>query len=240
MNGTIAEAEKILKALLPQIQNIKKVEVAICPPFTALAYVRDFLAGSTVKLGGQNLYFEAKGAFTGEISGSMLKELDSEYVIIGHSERRTIFGETDELVNKKVKAAIKNKLKPIICVGESLEQREQNLTDSWVMGQVKAALAGLGAEDLVPIVFAYEPIWAIGTGQTCEAAEANRVIKLIRETISSLYNKTLAGQLRILYGGSIKPDTIDEQMAQSDIDGGLVGGASLSADDFARIVNFKT
>lgn len=239
MNGTQAESKKILEALLPQIQENKNVEVVICPPFTALALVAEILTGTGVKLGGQNMYFEAKGAFTGEISAGMLKELNCEYVILGHSERRTHFKETDELVNKKVLAALKNKIKPIICVGESLAQREKNETDNLVTAQVKAALNFVAEDDLLNVVFAYEPIWAIGTGKTCEADEANRVIKLIRQTVAGLYKKDLAEKMRILYGGSVKTDTIDEQMAQSDIDGGLVGGASLLANDFARIVNFK-
>jgi triosephosphate isomerase len=239
MNGTLAEAKKLLEALLPQIKNKKKVEVLICPPATVLFFVREFLTGTGIKLGAQNFYFEVKGAFTGEISAAMLLELSCEYVIVGHSERRNIFGEGDELVNKKIRAALKAGLKPIICVGESLSQREKGATDSFVISQVKAALAGVTAPDLEKTVFAYEPIWAIGTGKTCDSKEANRVIKLIRSTIAGLYNSDSAEKTRILYGGSIKADTIDDQMSQSDVDGGLVGGASLVAGDFARIVNFK-
>ncbi len=214
-------------------------EVVIAPVFTSLYAVdkelKDCGCGK-VQLAAQNCYFEQKGAFTGEISIDMLKDFDIKYIIIGHSERRQYFGENDEMINKKAKAILSNGILPIICCGETLEQRESGITDQHIRGQITKALDGISAEDTAKSVIAYEPIWAIGTGKTCDSIEANRVIKMIRETVRSLKGDVAANSIRILYGGSVKPETIDEQMAQSDIDGALVGGASLKADSFAKIV----
>lgn len=238
MNGTLAQTRQILGGLLPVIKDVKNRTVVVCPPFTALTTAARLLANTSVFLGAQNFYLKDSGAFTGEVSPLMLKEIGCQYVIIGHSERRGIFGETDELINQKIQTALGHNLIPIICCGESLGQREAGQTDGWVMGQIQKALANIPAERIPGLVFAYEPIWAIGTGKNCEAIEANRVIKHIRKTIANLYSEEAAIQVRILYGGSVTAATIDEQMAQSDIDGALVGGASLKPADFARIVNF--
>jgi triosephosphate isomerase len=203
-----------------------------------LSVVSAAIAGSPVKLGAQNMNWHAKGAFTGEIAPSMLTDVGCTYVILGHSERRALFGETDEMVNRKVKAALENGLVPIICVGETLEEREAGLTDTVVIGQTQRALEGLDTGAFAGLVFAYEPVWAIGTGKTCDSPEANRVCGQIRQTVAKLADAAAADAVRVLYGGSVKPDTITEQMSQSDIDGALVGGASLEVDSFAAIVNF--
>lgn len=238
MNGTLAQTRGIIGGLLPEIKNVTGRTVVICPPATALTTAADLLRGSNVFLGAQNMYLGDKGAFTGEIAPPMLTEIGAGYVIIGHSERRVIFGETDDLVNRKIKAALEYKLNPIICCGESAEQRAAGLTDGWVTGQIAKALSGIDDAAVPGLVFAYEPIWAIGTGKNCDAIEANRIIRLIRDKVKALYDQALADKVRILYGGSVTAATIDEQMAQSDIDGALVGGASLKPADFARIVNF--
>ncbi|NLY55934.1 MAG: triose-phosphate isomerase [Firmicutes bacterium] len=234
MHKTVAEAvelvEGLLKADLPA-----PVEVLVCPPFTALSEVAKIVAGTKIKLGAQNLHWEKQGAYTGEVSPVMLAELGCEYVIIGHSERRQYFGETDEAVNRKVKAALEHGIKPIICVGESLAEREAGVTEELIQRQVRAAIAGLSAAELASIVIAYEPIWAIGTGKTADGPEANRIGRLIRETIAAV-DRAAGEVVRILYGGSVKPENFAEFAAQSDIDGALVGGASLKADQFAAIV----
>ena len=230
-NGIMQELKAEDKAALP--------EVVIAPTFTALYAANKALTDcgcGKVKLAAQNCYFETKGAFTGECSVEMLKDAGCEYIIIGHSERREYFGETDEMVNKKAKAILANGLIPIICCGESLEQREAGVTDYHIASQITKALIGLTAEEVAKSIIAYEPIWAIGTGKTCDSIEANRVIAMIRNVVKGLYDANTADAIRILYGGSVKPETIKEQMAQSDIDGALVGGASLKADSFAQIV----
>ncbi|MDO8579190.1 MAG: triose-phosphate isomerase, partial [Dehalococcoidales bacterium] len=229
MNTTLDEAVKLVGTMRPPLDSIKGVEKAVCPPFISLAAVKDLVKGSSIKLGAQNLYFEEKGAYTGEVSPLMLAGL-CEYVIIGHSERRGYFGETDQIVNKKLQAALKAGLKPILCVGEKLEQNEAGKTKEVVTGQVKGGLAGLPyAADLV---IAYEPIWAIGTGKAATGAQANETIGLIREQFAALYGNENAQKLRILYGGSVTADNIAEFISQAEIDGGLVGGASLKADQF--------
>lgn len=233
MNTTLDEAEKLMAALLPELDKIHVVEKAVCPPFISLVAVKDLLNESSVKLGAQNLYFEEKGAYTGEISPLMLAGL-CEYVIIGHSERRGYFGETDEIVNKKLKAAFKVGLKPILCVGEKLEQNEAGKTKEVVTGQVKNGLAGLSYS--ADMVIAYEPIWAIGTGKAATGAQANETTGLIRGQFADLYGDEHAQKLRILYGGSVTADNIREFLAQKEIDGGLVGGASLKPDQFVSIV----
>jgi triosephosphate isomerase len=234
MHKTQAEAREFLRELGLALQSspsgsASQRQIILCVPFTDLAVVAEQSRGSDIAVGAQNLHWEDQGAFTGEISGPMLAELGVRYVIVGHSERRQYFGETDETVNRRLAAAQRHGLTPILCVGESQQQREQGLTESWIVGQLDRALQGI---DLGNLVIAYEPIWAIGTGQTCAAQEANRVIGLIRQHLGN-------AQLPILYGGSVKAGNIDELMAQSEIDGVLVGGASLDPQEFARIVNFQ-
>ncbi len=230
-NGIMQELKSEDKALLP--------EVIIAPTFTSLYAANKALKDcgcGKVRLAAQNCYYETKGAFTGECSVEMLKDTGCEYIIIGHSERRQYFGETDEMVNKKAKSILNNGLVPIICCGESLEQREAGITDYHIASQITKALRDLTKEEVSKSIIAYEPIWAIGTGKTCDSVEANRVIAMIRNVVKGLYDTDTANSIRILYGGSVKPATIKEQMAQSDIDGALVGGASLTADSFAQIV----
>lgn len=238
MHNNKKETVDFFAAFLPKAQNLK-AEVVICPPFTDLWEAAEKTKDTKVKLGAQNMHWEEKGAFTGEISPDMLKEIRCDYVIIGHSERRQYFAETDETVNKKVKAALKYGLVPIICVGETLEQREQGITMSWVLGQVEKALEGLTARDVERLVFAYEPIWAIGTGKTASSKDAQEVIGAIRRKIAELVGQQASQKVRILYGGSVKPENIKELMAQPDIDGALVGGASLKPDGFYSIAAFN-
>ena len=236
MNKTVAEAVSFVQEIREALQGIRGVDKVLCPPFVALVPVRELLAGTDIGLGAQNMYYEEKGAYTGEISPLMLEGL-CQYVILGHSERRAYFGETDEGVNRKIKAALAHGLTPIVCVGESLEQHEAGQTEEWVSGQVRAALADLSAEQVRSMVIAYEPIWAIGTGKPATGAGANAVIGLtIRGTIADLYDETTAQAVRIQYGGSVNPANIAEFMTQPEIDGALVGGASLRAADFVEIV----
>ncbi len=236
LHKTIAEAIELAKEIRQAVADIDKVEVVLCPPFTALSAVEDVITGSKIGLGAQNMYWEDQGAFTGEISPLMLKGW-CDYVILGHSERRQYFGETDEGVNKKVKAALAHHLNPIVCVGENLAQNEAGETTAFVGGQVRGAFAGLSAKEAVKVVVAYEPIWAIGTGKNAEPEDANRIIEQsIRGTIAGLYNAGVAQQIRVQYGGSVKPNNIEVFMAQPDIDGALVGGASLKADSFVALV----
>jgi triosephosphate isomerase len=219
-----------------RLQAIEGADRVLCPPFTDLAAVSAVVAGTGIGLGAQNLYPENSGAYTGEVSPVMLKEI-CQYVILGHSERRGYFGETDAFVNRKIKAALAHGLTPIVCVGENLEQNERGETDAFVSGQVRAALAGLSAEDALKLVFAYEPIWAIGTGRAATAEGANRVIGgVVRATLAEVLGAGLAARIRIQYGGSMTAGNARELLAQPDIDGGLIGGASLKADDFVAIV----
>jgi triosephosphate isomerase len=213
-----------------------KVDVAVCPPFVYLQQVCGALRSSHIALGAQDVYFEQKGAFTGEISAAMLKDTGCTYAICGHSERRHVIGETDELINKKVKAVLAGGLLPILCVGELLEQRKANKTTEVVTRQMKAGLAGLSAEKVAAITIAYEPVWAIGTGLTATPEQAQEVHAMIRGLLTEMFGKKLAGEVRIQYGGSAKPDNAAELMGQEDVDGLLVGGASLKADDFVTIV----
>ncbi|MCX7682225.1 MAG: triose-phosphate isomerase [Anaerolineae bacterium] len=236
MYKTVAEAVALVRELRGMLDGLEGCEVAVCPPFTALAAVREVLSGSTIRLGAQNVHWKDEGAFTGEISPLMLREL-CEYVIIGHSERRQHFGETDEMVNKKLHAALAYGLKPILCVGENLEQNRAGETEAFVSAQVRAAFAGLTAGQASQITVAYEPIWAIGTGVPATGEGANAIIGgVVRRTLAALYGDEVAQGIRIQYGGSVKPDNIAEFMAQPEIDGALVGGASLKASDFAAIV----
>ncbi len=230
MHKTQAESLEFLQALLPHLtETSDDREVVLCAPFTALSALSKSLHGSLIRVGAQNIHWEDQGAYTGEISGAMLTELGVRYVVVGHSERRQYFGETDETVNLRLKAAQKHGLIPILCVGETKQQRDAGETEAVISRQIEQDLVGVDQQQLV---IAYEPIWAIGTGDTCESGEANRVIGLIR---SQLKNP----QVSIQYGGSVKPDNIDEIMAQPEIDGALVGGASLQPEGFARIVNFQ-
>lgn len=214
------------------------VEVVICPPSTLLNLLKEAAKGTNIKIGSQNMYWEEQGAFTGETSPIMLKDLGIDYCIIGHSERRQYFGETDETVNKKIKAAIKHGIKPIVCVGETLEERKEGKTESLIKKQVTQAFKNIDLEDVKNIVIAYEPIWAIGTGETATPEMANSAIAHIREVVRDIYNEGISEEIRIQYGGSVKPNNIEELMGQDDIDGALVGGASLKADSFSEIVNF--
>jgi triosephosphate isomerase len=236
MHKTIEEAVALVQELRAALEGITGCDVAVCPPFPALASVREALAGSAIGLGAQNMHWEEQGAFTGEVSPPMLQDL-CDYVIIGHSERRTLFGETDETVNKKLHAALAHGLKPILCVGENLEQNQAGETEEFVGGQVRAAFAGVTAEQARIVTLAYEPIWAIGTGVPATGEGANTIIRgPVRGTLAALYGDDVAANIRIQYGGSVKPGNIAEFMAQPEIDGALVGGASLRAADFVGIV----
>jgi len=237
MNNTVEESLKLVDELKPLVLGAN-CDIVICPTFVCLDAVLKAVKGTNIKVGAQNMYFEEKGAFTGEVSPIMLQRMGVDYVVIGHSERRQYFNETDESVNKKLKAAFQYTLVPILCVGESLEQRETNITEQVVENQIKLDLAGLTASQVETLVIAYEPIWAIGTGKTATDEQANEVNAFIRKTIVGLYGQGVADKTRIQYGGSVKPSTIKAQMAKSDIDGALVGGASLVAADFAAIVNY--
>jgi len=214
----------------------QSVTVAVCPPFVYLQAVAKTLKSSGIAVGAQDIYFESKGAFTGEISASMLKDVGCLYCLCGHSERRHVIGETDELINKKVAAAITGGLLPILCVGELLEERKASQTNEVVTRQVKEGLAGLSAEKMQAVTIAYEPVWAIGTGLTATPEQAQEVHEFIRKLIGQMYNEEIAEEIRILYGGSVKPDNAAELMSQKDIDGSLVGGASMKADDFLAII----
>ena len=235
MNMTPAEAVELAAALVPLVRGVDS-EIVICPPFTDLAAVSEVIRDTNIRLGAQNVHWASKGAFTGEISADMLKALGVGYAIVGHSERRQYFGETDETVNKRLKAALEAGLTPIVCVGETLEQRESGATNSIVYKQTIAALAGVEKEAVPGVVIAYEPIWAIGTGRTATAQDANDTIAVIREALASVYGRETAEEVRIQYGGSMKPSNAAELMAMPEIDGGLIGGASLKADDFAKVV----
>jgi triosephosphate isomerase len=236
MHKTIAEAVQLAREIREAVTDISGVDMVLCPPFVALAAVEDVIANSKIGLGAQNMYWEEQGAFTGEISPVMLQGL-CDYVILGHSERRQYFGETDKGVNNKIKAALAHQLLPIVCVGENLEQNEAGETVEFVGSQIKAAFAGLSAEEAQKIVIAYEPIWAIGTGKTAEPADANLIIAdSIRGTLAQIYSEAVAQQIRVQYGGSVKPNNIDAFMAQAEIDGALVGGACLQADSFVAII----
>jgi triosephosphate isomerase (TIM) len=237
MHNTIDEALKMVEELKPLVKDAS-CEVVVCPTFICLDTVVKAVKGTNVKVGAQNVYFEEKGAFTGEVAPVMLEAMGVDYVIIGHSERRQYFNETDETVNKKLKACYAHNLVPILCVGESLEEREANITEEVIGRQVKLDLAGLSAAQVEALVIAYEPIWAIGTGRTATADQANETIAFIRGCVAKLYGQEVADKTRIQYGGSVKPSTIKEQMEKSDIDGALVGGASLVPADFAAIVNY--
>ncbi|SDF59258.1 triose-phosphate isomerase [Sporomusa acidovorans] len=239
MHKTAGEGAKLVQELNALTRTVTAVEIVVCPPFTALTAVAAAVAGTNIGLGAQNMHWEDKGAFTGEIAPGMLKDIGCTHVIIGHSERRQYFAETDQTVNKKLKAAFTAGLKPIMCVGETLAEREAKATEQVVGAQVKGALEGLNAEQVAGLVIAYEPVWAIGTGRTASAEDANAVCAFIRRTVGELFGSASAESVRIQYGGSVKPDNVAELMAKPDIDGALVGGASLEADSFSKLVKFK-
>ncbi len=236
MNKTPKATKELINELKPLVENAKN-DVIICVPFTSLACAVEECKGTNIKVGAQNMYFEESGAYTGEIAPDMLKEIGVDYVIIGHSERRQYFAETDETVNKKVIKAFEHNLIPIVCVGESLEQREQGITFELVAMQTKIALLGLSADQVKKTIVAYEPIWAIGTGKTATSEQAQEVCKKIRDAIAEVYGKEVADEVTIQYGGSVNAANAAELFAKEDIDGGLVGGASLKANDFSVIAN---
>jgi len=239
MYKTQSEAAGLVSALQTEVEGYDKVDVVLCPPFTSLSRVNELLRHSTIQLGAQDVYWEEEGAYTGQISAAMLLDCGCRYVIIGHSERRQYFNETDETVNRKLRKALETSLVPILCIGEMLEEREAGRVAEVVLGQLKRGLRGLTEEDISPIIIAYEPVWAIGTGKTATPEIAEEVHSMIRRWWEESFSKELASALRILYGGSVKPENISELMAQPDLDGALVGGASLSAQSFAKIVKYR-
>jgi triosephosphate isomerase len=237
MNKTSADAVALARDLVVAVGKQSDIEVVVCPPFTAIESVGKALDGSNVKLGAQNMHFEASGAFTGEVSAPMLRAIFTTHVILGHSERRTLFGETDEFINRKVLAALKNQLRPIFCVGETLAEREAGSTLKVVQTQVERGLEGVNKEQAPVLIVAYEPVWAIGTGKVATTEQAQEVHAFIRGLLAKLFTEPVAQKVRILYGGSMKPSNAPELLAQKDIDGGLVGGASLEARSFVELVN---
>jgi triosephosphate isomerase len=239
MNKTVGEALDLVRQLKASISGMEEVEVAIAPPFTALYAVHKELEGSSIRLAAQNLFWEEKGAYTGEVSPPMLKELGCQYVILGHSERRQFFGETDGTVNRKMKAALGQDLKVIFCIGETLEEREKGKTFSVIERQLSGGLNDIGKEEMKRIVVAYEPVWAIGTGKTATPEQAEDVHRVIRERLEKLYSRGIAEDVRIQYGGSVTPENVKGLMNQKNIDGALVGGASLKSDTFSKIVRFR-
>lgn len=237
MNMTVAETSSFLEAFRLEVEDVTGVEIVIAPPFTALAKLSELLGGSQkIRLAAQNMYFEKSGAYTGEISATMLRELFVKYIIIGHSERRQIFGETDALIQKKVEAALASELKPILCVGETLEEREAGKEKEVLETQLRGGLAGISVEHFPDIVIAYEPVWAIGTGKTATSAQAQEAHAHVRAVLAELSDQSVADKIRIQYGGSVKPANALELLSQPDIDGALVGGASLEPRGFAEIV----
>jgi triosephosphate isomerase len=237
MNNDLSESKNLISKLAEALAGkTVNCDVIVCPPFTSLSEAGSLVKGTQIKLGAQNMYFEESGAYTGEISASMLKSVGCEYVILGHSERRTIFGESDQVINKKVKKALAAGLKPIFCVGETLEEREANITNQIIERQVKEGLKDLSVNDMAALIIAYEPVWAIGTGKTATPAQAQEVHDFIRNQVKGLFNAEVADNVVIQYGGSVKPDNAKELLSQKDIDGALVGGACLKADSFMGII----
>jgi len=236
MNKNIGESIDLANSIKRSVYDIEEVEMVICPPYTSLSDVKEVLMETNVKLGAQDCYWEHEGAFTGEISASMLKDVGCSYVIIGHSERRQFFGETNETINKKAVALLKEGLKPIVCVGEKLQERKSGKTFDVVKDHVTNSLAGLSDEDMFKTVIAYEPVWAIGTGVNATKEQAQEVHEYIRKLLKDMFGEEIAKAVRIQYGGSVKPDNIKDLILQEDVDGALVGGASLKADSFVQIV----
>ena len=238
MNMLPDQTIRFIDELAPLVKDTKN-EVILCVPYTDLFYALLTAQNTNIKIGAQNMHWEESGAYTGEVSGKMLKSIGVEYVIIGHSERRAYFGETDETVNKKIKAAFANELKPIVCVGESLQEKEDGKTEEIITSQTRLALDGLNHEQVKNTIIAYEPIWAIGTGKTATSEDANNSIKAIRGQIEKIYGKDVADEVIIQYGGSVKSANVQELFMTSDIDGALVGGASLKTEEFEKIVNYE-
>jgi triosephosphate isomerase len=236
LNKTINEAVDLVEALKKEVTGVTQVDIVVCPVYTALAAVKGSLEGSNIGLGAQDCFWEDSGAFTGEVSAALLKDAGVQYVVIGHSERRQFFGETDITVNKRTVSALKHGLIPIVCVGETLEERESQRTFDVIKKQCSGSLAGFSTEEMKKIIIAYEPVWAIGTGKTATPDQAQEVHKYIRKLISDMFEPETAEVVRIQYGGSVKPDNAAELMKQPDIDGALVGGASLKADSFTGII----
>jgi len=237
MNNTVGEAADLVNSLKRAVAGIRELDIVVIPPFTALSDISDMLSGSNIDLGAQNVYWEESGAFTGEISPGMLKELGVKYVLVGHSERRTYFGESNESVNRKVKAVLLKDMLPIMCIGERLEERESAKTFEVIEDHLTGGLKDISKEDALKITIAYEPVWAIGTGKTATPDQAEEAHLHIRKVLARIYDEGAAKMLRIQYGGSVKPDNIGELISCRDIDGALVGGASLDADKFAAIVS---
>ncbi|OGX26343.1 MAG: triose-phosphate isomerase [Omnitrophica WOR_2 bacterium RIFCSPHIGHO2_02_FULL_45_21] len=236
MHKTIEEGEKLVNLLKRQLYDLEDIDIVLCPPFTHLAYIADMLESSNILLGAQDMHWEDEGAYTGEISAPMLKSAGCKFVLIGHSERRQLFGETNETVHKKLTSALNNGLTPIVCIGENLKQREEGVTFALVSEQLELALKALQPERLKEIIIAYEPVWAIGSGKVASSEQAQEVHRYIRDWLSKNYGLSLAQEVRIQYGGSVKPDNIAGLIAQADVDGALVGGSSLDADSFCAIV----
>jgi triosephosphate isomerase len=239
MNMTATQARELASKLLTLVSGVKDRDIVLAPPYTALQTVGETIKGSNIALAAQNLHWEDKGAYTGEVSAEMLLDLGCKYVIIGHSERRQFFGETDETVNKKLRKALDRGLLPIVCVGESLQEREAGRANAVIERQITGVLKNITAEEMKRVVVAYEPVWAIGTGKTATPEQANEIHGLIRQKVRAMYNADTAGALRIQYGGSVTPENVSSLMAMPDIDGALVGGASLKPESFTAIVNFK-
>ncbi len=236
MNMDLHQSQKLVSEILNGLGKDSRAEVIVCPPFTSLSEVSSLSKGTQLKLGAQNMYYEESGAYTAEISADMLKSVGCEYVILGHSERRVIFNESDELINKKIKTALVKELKPIFCIGELLEQRERGETMNVISSQIEKGLEGITSDQMKKIIIAYEPVWAIGTGKTATPQQANEVHLFIRELVAKKFSSSVAENLIIQYGGSVKPDNSAELLSQKDIDGALVGGACLKADSFLSII----
>ncbi|NLT94052.1 MAG: triose-phosphate isomerase [Clostridia bacterium] len=239
MHKTVKEANDFLQEFIPLVEGNNDVDIVLCVPFTVLDAVSKKIADTNITLGAQNVYCQDKGAFTGEVAPQMLLEFGTKYVIIGHSERRAVFGETDELIKEKVNKALQSGLIPILCVGETLEEREKGFTEAKCRKQIEAVFHGLTKDQAAQIVIAYEPIWAIGTGKTASSSDAEQTISYIRSLLSGIFDEDTALKVRIQYGGSVKPENVQDLMAQPNIDGALVGGASLDPQSFAKIVNYK-
>ena len=236
MNKTIGESIDLANSIKRSLYDVEEVEIVVCPPFTSLSDVNEITMETNIRLGAQDCFWEKEGAFTGEVSAPMLKSVGCEYCIIGHSERRQFFGETNEAVNKKLKALLKEKIKPIVCVGEKLEERKSGKTFDVVKDHVVNSLAGLSKEEMLKVVVAYEPVWAIGTGVNATKEQAEEAHKYIRTLLGQMHGDEVAKSIRIQYGGSVKPENIKELISQEDVDGALVGGASLKADLFVQLV----
>ena len=239
MFKTRAEAQVLVRELVRLLGEENQVEMVICPPFTALSAIAEITAGTSIQLGGQNVHWEEEGAFTGEVSAAMLVECGCRHVILGHSERREYFGESDEIINRKLKKVFTSSLIPILCIGESLKERDAKRVQEVIFRQLERALRALTGKEISRMILAYEPVWAIGTGRTATPEVAAQVHHMIRNWLSEQYSENLAEQVRILYGGSVKPENIGKLMVQESIDGALVGGASLNAESFARIVRYE-